>query len=412
MKVLLVNTFDRGGAANACIRLHLGLLKIGINSTLLVLKKTRNDIPKVVSYYDNVKFKSSFLKKISNSIRYRIKDKKYYEINEIELKKLRNKRDKRLDLFSSPISKYDITKTNSYKEADIVNLHWVAGFIDYCTFFNKNMKPIFWTLHDMFPFTLGEHYSERFLGIDENGFPLKRKMDDFSILMEKIHFNIVSKKNHFENLQIISPSNWLLQESIKSKLFSKLNHSLIVYGFDTEIFCFSKNQNLVKTKILFVADNINHERKGLNYLLKAIEHISNVNIEFIAIGGGVIDNPKIKHIGRIDDEKEIALIYKSVNLFIIPSLEDNLPNTMIESLLCGTPVVGFPVGGINDAIIDGFNGFICNEISVTSLKNHIVKAIDNLENFNRFEISKQAQDKYNLDKQANSYLELFLKSIK
>lgn len=79
-------------------------------------------------------------------------------------------------------------------------------------------------------------------------------------------------------------------------------------------------------------------------------------------------NENIIELGRINDEKLMAMVYSASDLFVIPSLYDNLPNTMIESLLCGTPVIGFNIGGIPDVVIDQKTGYLCPEISVQSLK--------------------------------------------
>ncbi len=62
--------------------------------------------------------------------------------------------------------------------------------------------------------------------------------------------------------------------------------------------------------------------------------------------------------GFLQDEYSTALVYNAADVFIVPSLADNLPTTVQESLSCGTPVVGFEVGGIPDMISHKKNGYL------------------------------------------------------
>jgi glycosyltransferase involved in cell wall biosynthesis len=140
--------------------------------------------------------------------------------------------------------------------------------------------------------------------------------------------------------------------------------------------------NIPKDKkvILFVADSIDNNRKGFIFLKRAIEQLSDPNLVICAIGDknnglGVIDN--VIELGTIYDERMMSIAYSAADLYVIPSLMDNLPNTVLESLMCGTPVVGFPVGGIHDMIQDGVNGFITEEISVDSLVKTLNKFLNN-----------------------------------
>lgn len=112
-------------------------------------------------------------------------------------------------------------------------------------------------------------------------------------------------------------------------------------------------------------------------------------------------------LGKIVDERLMAMAYSAADVFVIPSLEDNLPNTMIESLLCGTPVVGFPTGGICDVVENGKNGYLCEEISVQNLYEAIGWTLENLNSLNRYLISNDAIQKFSLNKQAEAYKKLY-----
>jgi glycosyltransferase involved in cell wall biosynthesis len=296
----------------------------------------------------------------------------------------------------------------------------VADFLDWPTFFAKNRKPVVWTLHDKNPFSGIEHYDNSFSGIDKNGDPKIREKSNHEIELSEKWLNLkreVLKKRKCE-IYVVSPSAWLLNESLNSELFSGFSHSLIPYGLDEKVFI---NHNKAESRrllnipddqlvLLFVADNITNRRKGLDYLLTAIENLKNeAKLMVYSIGNSNENNDKggICGLGRIEDEATMAKAYSAADVFVIPSLEDNLPNTMLESLMCGTPVIGFPVGGIAETIEDGVNGYLCEEISVSSLKSTIDRFILNIDKFDRNKISEKARIKYSSIVQANSYLKLY-----
>ena len=177
MKILLINTFDRGGAANSAIRLHNGLLNENIESRMLLKIKSK-DLHNTFDFDIKLTFiniQVERIKKILNRL----------DFKKICREKILNNRPNGLELFSFPSSKIDITNSILYNNSEIIHLHWVANFLDWKTFFRKNKKPIVWTLHDENPFLGGEHYDERFLGINEFGNPIKRIKNKNEILTEK-----------------------------------------------------------------------------------------------------------------------------------------------------------------------------------------------------------------------------------
>lgn len=421
MKILLVNTFDKGGAANSCVRLHNELL-INNNSSLLLKNKT-NHVPSSFTYYKNLP-KTSRLIKIKNKLK-KIISNFFFSEKEQNKKMVLKNRSSGLDYFSFPETNYDITKTNLYKSADIINLHWVADFLDWKTFFKKNTKPVVWTLHDENPYLGGEHYNEKYFGIDDGGLPIERVYSDFEKkeISRQLNYKKEILKN-ISNIHIVSPSLWLLNSSKNSELFSKYPHYYIPYGYPVDVF---KPYNksfcrevlgipIDKRVILFVSDSIKNSRKGFGYLKKAFEDISNEykNDLFLCAVGSNLEvnlNENIIELGRINDEKLMAMVYSASDLFVIPSLYDNLPNTMIESLLCGTPVIGFNIGGIPDVVIDQKTGYLCPEISVQSLKETIEKFLINPDIFDREKIAAISKSKYASNIQAKNYIELYQKIL-
>lgn len=413
MKILHINTMDYGGAAKACLRLHQGLLLEGVSSKVLLRYKT-SQIPEGYLFTA-----SNLVEMLKVKLRRLRKELKYFSKQE-RLEITLNEQRKGLECFSYPFAPTDITKSSLYKEADIIHLHWVANFLDWKSFFDKNRKPIVWTLHDQNPFLGIEHYAERFFGIDENGKPIPRKYTPQEIAEEKKMISFKKKiLEKVDNLIIVTPSKWLMEESQKSEVLGKYPHYHIPYGFPTEFFKPYKKffcrevLGLPQEKkiVLFAADNVDSHRKGFAFLKKALEKVTSKEIILCTVGSkaNLENKENLIELGRIHDERLMAMAYSAADVFVIPSLEDNLPNTMIESLVCGTPVVGFPVGGIVEVIENGKNGYICENIDANSLTKAIEKTVSHP--FLRDEISEEAAQKFNLHQQARSYMELYKKII-
>lgn len=418
MRILHINTTDSGGAANACIRLHEGLINQGIYSEILCLHKTKSSERKSIRKYHsdrNPSFWSKFKTRLEGTIEYRLNLKSRRKLQWIQFLLENQKRDKRLEMFSYPTTDFDITGTDEYKLADIIHLHWVSGFIDFGTFFRKNYKPVVWTLHDMYPFTGGEHYLETHLGIDENGLPIKRDFEKSFITQSKKQFNILKSAYKHLNCTVVSPSAWMFNLAKNSELLNNQKHIQIPNPFNTSNFYPLKNNRprANYTKLFFVADQIHTYRKGFLFLTLAIQQLLQENYEIIltCIGSGEIMDENINFLGKIDNIEQLRDLYNDNDLYVIPSVMDNLPNTMIESLLCGTPVVGFPVGGIHDTIIEEFNGIIAEEISVNSLAKAIKKAIKFKYGFDRLSIAKNANERFNQKLISEKYIDIYNKLL-
>ncbi len=421
MKVLLVNTYDIGGAANACLRLHEGLLNSSIDSSVL-LKQSQRKIP--FSYEARPLEQTSKKEKFKSIIKKALKKLKILNDKNSKQNQFIRGRSANLEMFSFPYSNYDITQSSVYKEADIINLHWVANFLDYTSFFKKNNKPVVWTLHDMNPFTGGEHYEEKYLGMDETGRPKERIYNE--VEKKIIQQNLEIKReiiNSVDNLLIVAPSKWLVNEAKKSEIFKKKNVIHIPYGLNKEVYSMRNKEyskglfGIPRDKkiILFVAESVSNSRKGFNFLIKAFKQLPKDNIMLCAIGR---KNPKLESIenlmqlGTINDERLMSIAYSAADVFVIPSLMDNLPNTVLESLMCGTPVIGFPVGGIVDMIQNGVNGYVTEEVSSDALQQTILFFLNKDDSFDRRKIRDNASKEYDLKIQAERYSKLYKQLIK
>ncbi len=392
MKVLQVSTKLQGGAGKSCLRLHQGLRSIGVDSALLTLN-TDKDIPEVYNYIDH--YKNPLIKW----------QKKLMARTIFPRKRLR------MLPYSTPFyafdfldSSFDITTHPSYKEADLIHLHWTTDFLDYPSFFKKNTKPLVWTMHDSTAFT--------------GGYPLETNFP-FASYETVIRRQARQKKKLYQgqHLNLITPSTWMSEKAKRSELMHNTPIHVIPNAVDTDIFCLSdktaarEQLNLPQdsTIVLFVADCISDKHKGMDILLEAIDDLD-VNGLLLVIAGRFWNPPdKIpphRYVGEIADTTEMASLYNAADVFVIPSIEDNFPNTVIESLCCGTPVVGFKIGGIAEQVtLD--NGRLCSETNAVQLRKTLLESLADLKRFNAQEISDDAKRLYAQEVQARQVKRLY-----
>lgn len=381
MKVVHLSTSDTGGAAISACRIHHSLLGGGVNSQLLVARKTRNDpnIRQLSCISDG----DSFIQRLSNE---------WEQIN-----RQYPKRPKGLELFSSVGSKINLSQIPEVAGADIIHLHWVAGILDY----NKMVqalrgKHIVWTLHDMNPFTGGCHYAGDCRRYESQcrQCPQLGSLDqaDLSHHNWQVKYSAYSQCEPF----IVTPSRWLGRCAHESALMGNLPVQVIPYGLPLDTFRPlppGRVRDLLgidaEAKVLlFGAQAVSNRRKGLPYLIQAMRLLcqdksSRKNLVLMIFGQhgqwGQKDLPfRIVPIGRIDDPAKLAQVYNAADLFAIPSLEDNLPNTALEALACGTPIVGFDSGGIRDIVVHKQTGYLVANTNPDELAQGLQWVLDEL----------------------------------
>jgi glycosyltransferase involved in cell wall biosynthesis len=374
MKILIVNTMDAyGGAARAANRLHKALLAEGIESNMLVQKKTTNDYTVVTD--------TSKKAKIINILR--------PIIDQYPVKRYKNKTK---TLFST--SNYSITDTVEFINKinpDIVHLHWVCGNMIKIEDFSKIKAPIVWSLHDMWAFTGGCHYDEE-CGkyMDQCGTCKVLNSSDKNDLSHKI-FNKKKKVFLDKEMYIVGLSKWIHNCAKNSMLLKDKQHINLPNPIDISIYKpidkkVSRNLwNLPEDKklILFGAMAPTSDiRKGFNQLREALNKLNINNIEFVIFGS---DKPKdgdsfnfpTYYLGSLSDDVSLVSLYSAVDVMIVPSLQENLSNAIVESISCGTPVVAFDIGGNKDIISHKFNGYLAKPFDTDDLKDGIEWVLKN-----------------------------------
>lgn len=330
-------------------------------------------------------------------------------------------------LFSDDRSPNNADVLGQLPPTDILNLHWVAGFFDYREFFRKlpARLPVVWTLHDMNPFTGGCHFdggcgkfAERCGACPQLG---SNDSKDLSAQVWKRKREAISSLKSAEGIHLVTPSRWLQEEVSKSTLMSKFRCTVIPNALDTEQFQ-PREQGAARkllgipadsAVILFLADWAGEKRKGFDLLVEALKPFRNDARVFLLAAGRELPEhdlgPQLVTTGYLTGEKQLSWVYSAADVFVLPSLQDNLPNTALEALSCGVPVVGFDVGGIPEIVREGETGLLVPAKDVAGLRAAIASVVENKnvragmsEAGRRYAVAT-----YGLEIQARRYLELY-----
>lgn len=393
MKVVHISSGDTGGAGIAAVRLNRALNSIGVDSKLLCVHKALNE-PNIVRY------QPSLFRKVLYHSHLPIGQNKYLKLlgNAIP--------DSDYEAVSFPEALYDISQSPLVKEADVVNLHWVGNILNYRKFFAHVDKPIVWTLHDMNPFLGVAHYMGDY---DKNV--------QHRILEERVSNIKYSAISHHPNLTIVDLCGWMRGYAIKSKSFQGREHVIIPNSIDVDVFTERDKESCRKVLglplnepiILFCAQAVANRRKGFDILLESlckINHRCHLAIIGNINAANIPGHIKFTSFGTVNDELLMSMIYSASDAFVLPSREDNLPNTMVESLCCGTPVIAFSNGGMRDTITTGLNGILVEEQTPEALSSAINMFLAN-QTFDNSRICQEAHEAFNPTRQAKSYLKLY-----
>lgn len=377
MKILIINMSDiNGGAARAAYRLNASLIKIGIDSSMIVSNKYSDDF-KVLG--PNTKFKKAF-NAIKNTIDqlplifYPTRTKTYFSINW---------------LYSNNLINY-INNLNP----DIVHLHWINGGMLRIEDIKKIKSPIIWSLHDNWAFTGGCHIMwecDKYK-LECGKCPIldSKKENDLS---KKIFKRKIKSYDNINDITIVGLSRWINNCSKDSFLLKNKKHINLPNLINTSVYkridkeISKKIWNLPNNKklILFGAVSaISDINKGYKELLKALNQLNIVNIEIVVFGSS---EPKekdyfkyhVNYLGHLHDDISLVTLYNAVDAMVVPSLQENLSNAIMESLSCGTPVVAFDIGGNSDLIEHKRNGYLAKAFDTIDLKDGIEWVLNNKE---------------------------------
>ena len=376
MKILIVNsTENQGGAAKAAKRLYESLLICNVKATYLVNTKQSSDF-RIIS----TKTKKDKLFKFLSQ-----------QLDQLPLRKYNGSR---VGSIFSPNNTFFTSSTlkriNSINP-DIIHLHWVNHGMINIKDLIKLKKPIVWTMHDSWLFTGGCHLPNKCQKYIKECY-------ECEVLGSNVHKDLSNKIFRIKqyifdqlDMNIVSPSNWLGLKAKRSILLKKQSISIIPNPIDTKLYC-PTEKNIArkllglssqKKIILFAASSATSDlNKGFHNLHAAINKLKLDNILLVVMGGHKPQknqnfNFPIKYLGEFSDEVSIKLIYNSADVTVVPSLSENLSNTIMESLSCGIPTVAYNIGGNSDMIDHKNNGYLSTPYDPSNLAKGIEWILNN-----------------------------------
>jgi len=407
MKVLILNTSDMaGGAAKAAYRLHRALIARGVTSRMVVQSKSSGD--------DTVIGPSGALHAMWSRLRPTL------DLLPVRAYRRRSRVPFNVGLLPSPALMEHIR----FQRPDVVHLHWICGGLLPIEALARIRAPIVWTLHDMWAFTGGCHYDERcgrfktgcgrcpVLGSnaanDLSAWVFRRKRKAFGAL---------------RRLTAVGLSRWMTECARSSRLLGAMPTVHLPNAIDTNRYRpLDRRESRRRLGlppddrlILFTAARPTWDpRKGWRHLLQALKELPPDGHRLVLAGDRnppSIQTPPIPihHAGEIRAEADLAALYSACDLTVVPSVQENLSNVLMESLACGTPVVAFDVGGNRDLVNHAINGYLARPFEPRDLARGMAWVLES--DARAAELSRQArstvENRFRADRVAEQYIRLY-----
>lgn len=384
-----------GGAARAGFRLHEGLLREPAIESIWLDAEGSAHGPSVINLSHPSKPSSLFL---------RLRRKKWANI-------IRQHFRPTTPPASNPIGWGSIEMFEKFPKPDVWNLHWVSWFLDWGNLlpWMAEQAPIVWTLHDLNPLRGIWHYEPQ----PEERTPERLKYEAEAMEIKRRALAKVPK----DRITFVGPSKWMVEECRKSPITAGFPCENIPYGLDTDVFQERPRERMreifgitdTEFVIGFVAESINDPRKGMHLLLEALQQLPTTqnNIHLLIAGSGIIQSIGFAttHVGSIQNGVLLSHFYSACDLFVCPSTQDNLPNTVLEALACGTPILGFSIGGLPDMVDSPAIGTL---VELAKGSEALCNGLSELISLNfQAEKNNMMPFDFSLEKQAKNYLRLY-----
>jgi glycosyltransferase involved in cell wall biosynthesis len=364
LKVLTLNSSDsKGGAARAAYRLHHAIRRHGVDSIMGTNESSTGDW--------TVQGPSSKWDKAVSRLRPAL-DVITNNMLETGISGFQS-----IALVPSSWPK----KIND-SDINIAHLHWINAEMMSVGDIGRIKKPIVWTLHDMWAFCGSTHYTETSTrwqkGYISGNKPIGEARYDIDRWVWQRKFNVWQR-----SIQIVTPSRWLAECVQNSALMRHWPVSVIPNAIDTDAWK-PINKGIARSLlglpsevplILFgAADGGKDPRKGFDLLQSALNHLHGQidSLHLAVFGQHAPRNPEklgypVHYAGPLYDDLSLQVLYSAADLLVIPSRQDNLPNTGVESLACGTPIVAFDTCGLPDIVRHQFTGYLAKAFDTEDL---------------------------------------------
>ncbi|MGN0234319.1 MAG: glycosyltransferase [Bacteroidaceae bacterium] len=390
MRILTISTSERtGGGAIAASRLNDALCRNGMKARMLVRDKqtdavtvaqTGNLLPKIAERLD-VLMHNGFRRKSMWQV-------------------------------DTACCGVDILGTREYQEADVVHLHWVnQGMLSLSTLERmvQDGKPLVWTLHDEWPFLGVCHYRGACQETECRRCPLMRGSLPHRILWRK------RELLQRADVTLVGCSQWITDRAMKALPGVRVQHinncipHALYHPIPQQEARRQWHLPMQAHIVLFCSQKVTDERKGMSYLLEAISQVESRNLHMVVVGSGAqqiasrCPGIPFTALGSVSPE-QMPSVYAAADVFVTPSLEDNLPNTIAESMSVGTPCAGFRTGGIPEMISHGETGYVAEQRDAADLARGIDYVITHSM---REAASRKAAHDYNEGRIAEQYIKIY-----
>jgi glycosyltransferase involved in cell wall biosynthesis len=383
MKVVHLSYSDLGGgAARVAYHLHRSLRAAEVDSRMLVLDRRSNDPDVARAVGEGLPSRIGFFAARAAGAR------------------LDSWLNPRFNFSAALIGVPSSGWTDAVLEADVIHAHFTSRLLSnrQWRWIVRNARaPIVWHAHDFERFMGGCHYPGACVRwrTDCRSCPHSRRLFglDIAPMGQRARQAILSGGKH----HVVSHSNWESEILKNCRLSADLQHSLIPMAVDDTLFRPIEKESARKVlglprdgKVVFaMAADFNDPRKGGAHLLAALSKSWDIvagsgkkDFHPRLLTAGSVDIAKnhglpwpATHLGTINDDRFLAAAYAAADVFVCPSQEDNGPMTVIESLLCGTPVVATRCGVAPDVLQDGENGFVVPLDSPSDMAERIVDVL-------------------------------------
>lgn len=376
LKVLHITTIDTGGAYKGALRLHESMQMQGVDSQIMVRTRLYPDSPVLEAFHNPI---GALISKGKNGIN------KLFARGEIASDRLGT----------------DLSEREAVLRADIIVLHWVNSFLSLKEIekLAKSGKRIVWVMHDMWLFTGGCHV-DKYCGryCEQCGlcpYLGAKQKDDLS------HRNFLAKVRTIgkTNITVAGPSRWIVEQAGKSEILAGKKILYMPNVLNTDLYCPIEDRESLRGKydipkdkkvILFgAADNgTENDNKGFRYLREAVTCLPADQYLLLIFGNagenlGLPKELEVIKTGYVESERKLIDLYRIADVLVNPSNQESFGYTVCEAMACGTPAVGFPIGGIREQIGHKANGYLAAYRDAGDLAKGIEYCIENRQKLGR-----------------------------
>jgi glycosyltransferase involved in cell wall biosynthesis len=399
-----------GGAWRAAYRVHQGVENLGVESTMLCLMRSADDRG-VIALTDTVwgaarRAVSPFVERLQVQA---------------------TRAPAKYPWSAGMAGLFRVGHHASVQAADVITLYFVNGGFLSIPAIGEILslgKPVVWRLSDMWPFTGGCHYSFTCNRYRESCGKCPQLASNRELDWSRLIW--LQKRNcwNLRNLTVVTPSRWMAGEVQASRMFAGVRSRVIPTGIDARVFRPIEKSvarqilGLPLDRKLVLSAGLKDARKGGTLIIETMKRLFQLDqgVHFATLQQDApvdLEAQRTHALGRLNDPLTLALAYSAADVFLAPSQQDNLPNTVLESLGCGTPVVALDVAGVRDVVIPSSTGLLSPVDSPLELVENLTRLLNNDEERHQMGLSARRliENGFTQERQAEAYKSLYAELV-